>query len=399
MDIMDENEAESKLKQLKDLQSQNIKEQQIKQKFRENPEDSSNQEEMVMLDINKLSNIEKEPKLPAGYMPIELSTKGLIGGAPKKFHIRSFDTKDLCDMALASEEELPLKLVELFDKLILEEGISVANFHTNEVIELVVKMINIFISKKFEIKYTFTEDDWKNLASKLGGEESAEYKMYKDEYHKGTIEPKIVIEIDKLKYYEVTPEIKTIAKVKGMGGFNASFSYPKYGDVAVLKKFLDTVYKEQDKKYSRLSDILKFKQNAEQKVLEGDTKINFRNIPHITEAEEKEINAYNIEKTLFMVSALKALHLVEYEGKDVSGLSLSDKIELIKDDSRFTHEMFSQIQEAFETKFKVGINTEQVSYKDPVLGGEVVKNFPFRLDSLIEVARDTKSDFTVIEFD
>lgn len=361
-------------------------------------EASLDPDKIVELDLNKLSEAaETKTVAPAGYFPVELSTKGFLG-APKLFHIRCFDTKDLMNMALSEQEDLPIKLIELFDKLIYEEDISVEVFHTSEVIELTIVMIRSFMSRFLkDLPYELTEEDYEFEKKRLGGADSEEYKRFLQDLGK-VFKPKTTIDIDALEYYNVDENTKLVIKATHQD-FSAKFSYPRYGDVAVLKRFLDKEFKEKDKKYSSLMSIIKKGQEAEQRVLEGDEKINFRHIPKVTDQEMKEIQVYNTEKSIFMVYALKALHLVELNGIDVSKMSLGERIKLVKDEPRFTHEIFSQVTEFFDTKLKVGINIEKVPHLNPIQNKSVVAPFPFRLDHLLQIARDSKSDFTTIEFE
>lgn len=361
-----------------------------------------NMDKLVEIDLNDLSNeVQQAAVSPNGYIPIELSTKGFLG-APKLFHIRAFDTKDLTSLAMSEQEDLPLKLVELYDKLIYEkENVSVADFHTDEVVELTVVMVRSFISRYLkDIPYDLQESDYEFQKKALGGERTDEYKEWLRCINDKVIKPKVTIDIDSLDYYKVGPETKTIVHVRNsQSGFSAKFSYPKYGDVAVLKRFLDTEFKEQDRQNAKLSAILKTQRQKQEEVFKGNTEIQYRSIPGITLDEQKKLEALDDEKAQVMVSALKALHLKELNGVDVSKLDLKARVQLVENEPRYTHEILTQVTEFFSNNLKVGIDKEHVMYQNPITQQRVKTYFPFRLDYLLSTLRDSKSDYTTIDFE
>ena len=186
--------------------------------YRENPT-QDNMDTLVEMDLNELSNeIQEKEVSPNGYIPVQLSTKGFLG-APKLFHIRAFDTKDLTSLAMSEQEDLPIKLVELFDKLLYkkekeENKISVGDFHTDEVVELTIVMIRSFISRYLkDIPYDLQDSDYEFQKKALGGEKSEEYKEWIRCINDKVIKPKVTIDIDALDFYPVGPETKTVVHI------------------------------------------------------------------------------------------------------------------------------------------------------------------------------------------
>ncbi len=353
-------------------------------------------DEKVKVDVDKFIETDQvENVSPNGYIPVKLSTKGYIG-APKLFHMKNFDTADLMDLALSEQEDLPIKLISLFDKLIYEKDISVADFHTNEVIELLIVSIRSYLSRYIkDLPYDLTDEDWEYQKAHLEPEEVA---MFKAELGK-SINPKVTLDIDSFTYYQIDETTKTTLSISNKAtGFSARFSYPRYGDVAVLKRFVDTEFKQRDKKFASAINIMKFREAQENKFMSGDSSINYRHIPDITESEKKELQEYSAEKGLFMIPVLKALHLVELDGKDVSDLSLQKRVELIKDDARFTHEILSAVNNTFEKSFKCGINTEAIDYLNPITQRRVTGPFLLRLDYLLQTINNAESDNITYDF-
>jgi hypothetical protein len=345
----------------------------------------------------KLKNATSSEILKPGYIPVRLSTKGLVG-APAEFHVRNFDTSDLMNLALSEQEDLPVKLVTLLDNLILEKDITTATFHEAEVIELVITIFRSFFSRYLKnLPYDLTDEDYEFQKKELGGENSTEYQQFIADLKSGKVKPHIDVDIDSLKYYPIDSNIKTIVAVHN-DSLDAKFSFPKYGDLAVMKKFLDEEFREEDKKYASLMDILKIRQNAENKLYQGE-QINFQSIPRIPQFEMDKLNDYRAEKGIVMVQALKVLHLVELDGQNLRNMSIGDRIKLVKDDARITHEILNQVTEFYQHNFKVGINTDEVTYLNPIQNKLVTTRLSFRLDTLLATIRDSRSDKTTISFE
>jgi|LSPY01.1.fsa_nt_gi hypothetical protein len=354
--------------------------------------------------LDRLEKIDTEKNSPefilkSGYIPIELSSKGYLG-APKLFHIRNFDTSDLFNLSLSEQEEIPIKIIEMLDSLILEkEEVSIKNFHENEVVETLIIMFRSFFSRYIkDYPYTITDDDYKFMQNKLGGIESDEYKEFIRQVNNNVFTPKITIDLDQLTYYELTPDVKTVINVK-TPTMTAKFSYPRYGDVVYVKNFLDREFKEQDKRFARLNEIMKFKMDAEERIRKGEN-VSFSSIPDIPEAQKKELKEYQTEKGLIMFSALKALHLIELDGKNVADLPLGERVKIVRKDARLDHTLLTQITEAFDKNLKCGVNTENLEFVNPITSGLIRgSSFRFQVFTMLTILRDTKSDNISISFE
>ena len=74
------------------------------------------------------TEIAEQPKVPVGYMTMELSTKGKFG-APKVFHIRNFKTEDLVGLAIEDEDKMQEAAADMLQDLIFEKDVDVKKFH------------------------------------------------------------------------------------------------------------------------------------------------------------------------------------------------------------------------------------------------------------------------------
>jgi hypothetical protein len=336
--------------------------------------------------------------IPNGYIEIKLSTKGNVG-APEVFHLRNFDTADLMDLALAEQEELPLKVIDFLGALILEKDVSIKNFHEKEVIETLIILFRSFFSQFLkDLPYELNKEDWEWAHKKYGDDSSEEFKAFKRAIDNKEFTPKITIDIDQIEFNDLKDGIKKIV-VAETPNFTAKFTYPKYGDVMLIKKHIDKVFADDDKKYAKLMDILKYRRDAEDKIRRGEN-VAYGNLPNITPFDMEKLKEYQIEKGKFTVNAVKALSLIEIDGKDISNMPLGDKIKLVSDDHRLDHSLISSVTEYFE-KFadSIGINEKKVKYLNPIQQVYVEARFSFRVFDIIQAAQLQKSDTVTIRLE
>lgn len=365
----------------------------------ENIDQSTPAHEAVEVKDPRLKKLQAETKnlkeeIPNGYIVIELSTRGKYG-APSRFHVRNFDTTDLINLALSDDADLPIKVSKMLDDLILEKGVSVRDFHEKEVVETLIKLYRNFYSGIMrDVTYRPNEDDMDFIAKTSGGKDSDEYRGKKRALETGAWKPKFDIDLDKISYYETPDEVKTKAIIRKPDGFSCVFSFPRYGDVVVLREFIDNIFREDNKKFASLVEVLKYRKESEERIRNGEN-ISYSSLPNIPEAERKRLKDYELEKSIFTLNAIKALHLVEFEGKDVTGLPLEQRIELAKS-PRLDYTTFNQVSAAFE-KMKLGAK-EEITIYNPIQQKVMKRDFSFQVFDVLQAVRDGRPDGDVIEF-
>lgn len=336
-------------------------------------------------------NLARKEDIPNGYISIELSTRGLIG-APRLFHVRNFSTGDLLNLALTDDAELPMKVCDMLDNLILEKDVSIRDFHEKEVIETLITIYRTFFTSIMkDVEYQMQDDDWAFLEERLG-KDTPEFTVRAQEYRNKQWVPKTNIELDKVDYYDIPDDIKTRVHVK-RGDFDAVFSYPRYGDIIVLRDFIEKVYREDDKRFASINNILKFRKDAEERARRGE-EIDLRRMPNITKDDELRLKEYEVDKAQFMVDAVKGLRLVELNGRDLSKAPLEERIELGKD-ARFDFSVYKKVNDHFE-KMQIGAK-EEIPVYNPVQGRIMPRRYSFRIFDFIQALKDADSDSTVIE--
>jgi hypothetical protein len=357
-------------------------------------------------------DMEVKKNAPSGYIPVELSTKGKLGGAPALFHIRNLNTEDLMELGLADQETLPIKAITMLDNIILEHdpsdrnSVSVKNFHEKEVMELILFVYEAFYTDVLQdLNWTLTEEDYEFLKSTKGGETSDEYRSLMRAYDQKTWIPKFEVNLATgIHFYEIDPNIRTSVRVNGRDGFTALFGLPRYGDVIDLKYFIEAKFAEQDKRFASIGNTLKMRKDAEDRLMRGEN-INLRGVPDVPKTEKEKYREYEVEKSVFAMTAIKAYHLMEINHVDekdpkkvydVSSLPLEKKIELAK--SPFIdHSTFQQVQDMF-SKLEFGLK-EEITVHDPIIDRVVQRKYSFQLIDLLQAIRDKRPSETVLSYE
>lgn len=342
-----------------------------------------------------LDKVEQVEQIPVGYIPIELSTHGKLG-APTLFHIRNLSTEEVMQMSLVDNEELPEKTLEILRSLIWEKDVDPAEFHEAEVIETLIKLYKEFYSPILkEQKFVPDDKDWEYLEQKYG-KGSEEFMQYKRDIDNGNWDPKFNIDLSKLTYYDVKDDFKgNIAYKSKDGSLSCVYSFPKYGDVVKVKKIIETKFKQQDKQYENLVKIYRFRKEAEEKVLKGEN-VNLRGIGQITKEDEKKLREYDLEKTRWIITAMRAQQIIEIDGNDVSQLPFEKRMELVQD-PRFDYASFKKIADLY-SKLPVGV-TKEITVDDPIM---MIRRdgyaYSFRVYDLLSAFRDQDTDDDTYNF-
>ena len=344
--------------------------------------------------------LEEVKKAPPGYVNIKLSTRGKVG-APESFWIRNFIPEDLATMATTPENDMPIKVVEILDTMIWNPDpnniISVKNFHEKEVIETLLDIYEIFYTTVFpDQTWIPTDEDYEYLANQYGGKDSDAYRKQIAALEKGEWKPTFDLDISKLDYYEVPDDFKTSVRVKkNIAGEDVSikFSLPKYGDFITLKFFIDEAYKKEDNRWRRIGEIIKFREDAKERIMNGEN-INLSSIPDVPASEYEAFKKYEEDKVTFTMLATKALYIEEFNGVSLVGKPLEEKIEIAKD-ARITYTLYQQAQKMFD-QLKFGYK-EEITVFDPIQQKVINRNYTFQLSDLLQAIsnpRDIEADIS-----
>lgn len=344
--------------------------------------------------------VREEQKIPAGYVAIELSTRGKFG-APRKFHMRNFATEDLVGLSLSDDDKVQIKVLEMMQDLVWEKDVKVADFHEKEVVETLVRLYRKFYQTKLrDVIWELTDEDREVIATEMGGKDNPQYKARIAAIERGEEKPTFDIDLNALEFYNVdearvTGTARATSEIDGKK-FIVEYTFPKYGDSVLLRNFMYNIpeFKEGEKKFRAIRENVKFRQKMEQQWEEGKN-VDLTRIPRFAEQDMDAFKEYEEKKARFATKCVKALHLKSIDGEDISNLPLEEKLKYA-DDPRLDHNTFAQINKAYD-EMKIGVN-ENIRAIDPFTRKVTEIKYPFRVFTLLQTLRDNKSDGTTIEF-
>lgn len=341
--------------------------------------------------------------IPAGYMTVELSTKGEFG-APKVFHVRNFKTEDLVKLSLEDEDKVQIRVAEMLQDLIWEDKseCDILKFHEKEVIETLLLLYKRFYQSKLKgLQWELTDEDKELIAQEEGGKDTDSYRRRIAAIERGDEKKFFDIDLSKVKFYDVPEDVGAEALVRGKDPetgkeYTVIYGYPRYGDAIILRQFLLNLpkFKDGEKRFASIRENVKFRQRMEERWRNGEN-IPLEKIPRYTDKDLEAFNEYEMEKAVFATKAVKALHLVEIDGQNIADLPLDKKLDYA-DDPRLDHSTFEQINKIYDS-MKIG-PVEDIEVVDPYLNKVTKIHYTFRVFTILQALRDNKSNGTTIEF-
>lgn len=313
---------------------------------------------------NSIKEVEKAEEVPAGYVEIKLSTKGLVG-APANFHIRNFKVGEILDLALSSEEELPARLINILNQMIYED-IDVNNFHEKEVEELMLYIYASFYSDTFEdVTFPLIKEDFDFLFKNNP-------ELIEDINEKRYV-PKTTISISQgVDVYDIPENFKKDITISNKEtGFFVTFGIVKYSDRLLVKRWLDKFYENETAKFQHIADELSKKHP-------------------VSEEDEAAYNEFLSRKFNTLAEMSRIVSIKNYNGMDVENLSLSDKYKLMASDARIDFGLISKLIER-QNKMKFGIKPF-VKMQNPLTYQMCERRFSFRIPSLLQAMQVFGSD-------
>ncbi len=328
---------------------------------------------------------------PGGYIVIELSSKGKLG-APKLFHIRNLTTEEYMQLQQLDGTERLLKVADLLQACIWEKDVDIKKFHEQEVVETLIEMYRVFISDTLVgLSWQLTQEDIDHI--KANDKHPAERLAA---YENGEWRPVFDLKLSKLRFHVLDDSFKSNIRYT-KGDFSCEFSFPRYGDALVLKQFIETYFKEQDKRFERNAAVLKRINDAQEAWNNGNTNIDISRLPTIPKQEMDELKEYQIHKAAVATAATKAMYVTEINGRDISELPLSEKLKIINEEPRIDHNVFTEVQRRFD-EMEICTNRNVKAY-DPVLRREVETPFRFYVAAILAClssARPSDGCFTAV---
>jgi hypothetical protein len=335
------------------------------------------------LNTSKSTNI-KISQIPANYLPIYLSSNGMLG-VPRTVHVRNFNTSDLLDISMYSESVLPSKVISVLNSMIYE-SVDVADWPERVIIELLIRIYaNFFTPMMTSISFPWDETDVKYLTG-LGRDQEV------SDLIAGKWKPVITLDLTSVQIKDLPAgtKSKVVINKKFTDGTSVSakfISYPKYGDIIQVRNLMEKMYRDSDKTYAKIKQDYELRDNF----IKSGT--NLQNLPVIDEYEYDEWQIYEATKAIYAMKASQALYLLELNGEDVSNLDLDTKIQKLAL-TQYDVKMAQKIQSEYD-KLDYGLNPE-VKVLNPITKQECVRSFYFReLDILQAIQSDESNEYDI----
>lgn len=339
-------------------------------------------------------HIAAQSKAPAGYVEMRLSTHGKYN-APAVFNMRNFSIEEAFELGSIAQEDMPIKIPAMVQKLIYEEDVNILDFLEQEVTETMIRFYVSFYSSKLKnVKYELTDDDYEwVLKNVYNGVRDDNYNNWVVEARNGRIPSNFDIDLTKVEFYQIPADAKKLVTYK-RGDFTVKFCLPKFGDSSLMQQAINEKFKEKDKKFATTYENYKANQEIENARRRGEIIANAAK-HYIPDNELKACKAYELEKTSYYMGMMKGLYLYEIDGRKVYDEPLATKIELAKD-PRIDYNCFQMVSEKF-SKVEIG-PIPKVRIEHPIKGCVTTIDYTFRTLELLAAIKDFRSDDSDIVF-
>lgn len=314
--------------------------------------------------------------IPPGYVEINLSTKGKLG-APASFHIRNFKVQEIYSLAMVSDSALPVKLIQVLNGMIFEDGIDVADFHEKEVEELMVYIYMYFFKDTLEdVEFPIDDKDWEYLRNKPDGKELI--KDIKD----GKWVPRTTIVLARdLDTYDLPDNYNSDITIKNSKtGFQLTFGYVRYGDRLIVKKWLEDFFAEDDAKFKEISEKISYNERIREQA-KDDPEI-LEKLIILKPEEEQSYTEYVTRKAEYLTEVLRYVSVKNYNGMDISGMTLSEKYNLLSADARIDYTIMRKLAKK-EQNVQFGLKPE-VRLINPFTKEPCIRRFSFRVPEVLQ---------------
>jgi len=316
--------------------------------------------------------IAQESGIPTEYIAVTLSSKGKFN-APKVIHIRNYVSSDLLDLsALDDEHTIEATLKAL--KSVIYEDIDVSQLTEIETREIFLTLYsNWWGSVLPEHRFPINEADITYMK-----ENSPELL---DRIIQNKIALTVDIPVENLNIKPIDDVFKEPITITNRStGAEVGFRTSRIGDGILAKKYINSLYAEEDRKYRNL----KIKMQREQSFGVEDKSI--------TEEQRENYNDYHQRRSLDLVKALQACLIVSYNGK--TDLTFEEKMIICKEtlDSTLWFSFNKTLND-----YTYGLSSE-VEVISPVTHKPEIRRFQFRSLDFIPSSESTKSSEYDIRF-
>lgn len=352
--------------------------------------------------------------IPPGYVEIKMSTQGKYY-APKSFHMRNLDINEAFELGSISQEEMPVKILNILQNLIWEKDVKLKDFLEVEVTEVIIRFFVTFYQKDIKDQdfrkiclnsdNTDLNDYYKKwvLDNVYNGQETQAYKNWLNAVITGKTKILFDIDLTKVKFYPIDKVKKQVEYKKSVvdpntfekKDFKVVFDLPRFGDAATVQVALQEKFGNEDKKYRTTYNNYKYNQDLENRRRRGEL-VDSSTEYYIPEKELNEVKSYELRKISYTIDLMKGMYLHSIDDVDYSDKPLSERVEIAKNDRRIDYNCWQTISEEFQ-KVNVG-PIPKVVIEDPITGGKSEIDYTFRTLDLLTNIKNYRSDNASVEY-
>ncbi len=314
----------------------------------------------------------------SNYILINLSEKGRLY-APKTFHIKNLSVREVLDISLTDDAEIPYKLLEYLRTKIFEKDIDIGYFSKEEYIETLLIFFRTFYTSSIkQHDYIPQDSDYKYLQDMNGGPTSPEYLKLLNDLRIKKWEPKFNLDLNAVKTYELGENfIKKATIGNSLSNFSYAYGIPHYKDLRDIEDFMRAIFKDEIAYFEPAENLLKLRNEQLKKRLNGED-IPLSSIPSLPKTLETEYNDYYYRRQMMYTKALRAAYLIEYNKKDVSKFPIEDKLQIIND-PKIDLRNYTNFLEKLKNQ-KIGLKPD-LQIISPITNATTT--YMFSLDSLV----------------
>lgn len=214
---------------------------------------------------------EKEQRLdsvPNRYIPVQFCSLGKLS-APEKLHFRNYTLEEAAELSAMREENYLEKLITTLNNMVWED-FDCANLHEEELKEVMLNIRYNFWGKSLDnVPYYINE----NL-------ESPEELNRKDNIGFA----KLSLEEVAQKVRNLTEEFREPVKIQTPDGSVVRFRLPRVTDDILAKKYVDNLFKEEEKKFANIRLQLRTSDNIDLNSVENPEQF----LEYLNLVEQKE---------------------------------------------------------------------------------------------------------------
>jgi len=300
--------------------------------------------------------VEKNLTIPPEYKKFTLSSNGKLS-APIQLHFKDYNFDDALKLGMTEDEEILSNLIQVLNKCVFED-FDCADLHEKELEEILLNMFFNFWGKVIEKQYPYEQEELDSIKKKMP-----------EKYNSiisGKLNPTVELTSKDLADFSYLPDNfrEPICIKDDITGSTYKFLFPRLKHLLIAKEHSDQKFFQDQLKFTKLEDALKYNQRIED---EGLT-LTPKEVDQELFLEYKKMAQEKINDFLMVKQAL----LIAGMNSKVCN-TLGERMEVYPKIGLHVWQIFNKIVE--EYKFGVKQDIQVIS---PITGEKVTRTFQFQ---------------------